>query len=84
MLASCHALAYLRGCLALATPKLLIKTVMGYFPSSTVSPAWLGNVVVTILNGLERHILQDKQLPPGILSLPLGTMVSNMMFHLVS
>lgn len=64
--------------------KAAYKTVMGYFPSSTVSPAWLGNVVVTILNGLERHILQDKQLPPGILSLPLGTMVSNTMFHLVS
>ena len=60
--------------LPLATPKLVIKSVMGCIPSTTVSPACLRKVVVIILNGLERHILRDKQLPPGVLSHTLASL----------
>ena len=49
------------GMLTLVTLKLVIKSVMVYFPSTIVSPDCVRNVVVTILNGLEWHILQDKK-----------------------
>nr|XP_035927806.1 uncharacterized protein LOC118522701 isoform X3 [Halichoerus grypus] len=59
-------LADSRGHLPLATPNLLIIAVVGSLPSATVSPAWMKNFVVAILNGLDRHIPQEKQLPTGI------------------
>ncbi|XP_064434588.1 uncharacterized protein LOC123840789 isoform X6 [Mirounga angustirostris] len=59
-------LADSRGHLPLATPNLVIIAVVGSLPSATVSPAWMKTFEVAILNGLDRHIPQEKQLPTGI------------------
>ena len=47
--------------------KLVTSVVVGSFPLATVSPAEMKNFVVTILNGLERHIPKETQLPIAIL-----------------
>ena len=52
-----------RGHLPLATPNLVLNAVVGSYPSVKLSPAWMKHFVVTILNGLDRHIPQEKQLP---------------------
>ena len=59
----CQPLADSRGHLALATPNVVLNAVVGSCPSVTLSPAWMKHFVVTVLNGLDRHVPQEKQLP---------------------
>ena len=66
MVVSCQPLTDSRGHLPLATPNLVLNAVVGSYPSVTLSPAWMKHFVVTILNGLDRHIPREKQLPTGI------------------
>ena len=49
----------------MVTPNLVLNAVLGSCPSVTLSPAWMKHFVVTVLNGLDRHVPQEKQLPTG-------------------
>ena len=84
MVVSCKPLADLRGHLPLATTNLVLNAVVGSYPSVTLSPAWMKHFVVTVLNGQDRYVPQEKQLPKASSSLTLGPLDSTTVFHLDS